>query len=465
MDSGQVDTITKLADAFKASGPFLFSILLAAGWLWTMTKAIEIFREKTNRGGLKGALLGFAVAFLVGSMVVGWRAIDWWLAAQETPFGRYATVVRVPNDITVFADATPLYQQRVQSHGTPTHSVRLAFLLKSQCEDKEPLTLQMNREGMTKPDTFPLRCDSLDAHWQTQKTFDLDVDEKGALVLKAIVAPEGSPTKADAVRKVFAVIPEALAMGPAVIPSVTQRSYQQLKSADGLKQAAATLQSARALPAAKLQALGELHASVDALKQVLPNEAWNGALDEPLYATLLDLQRHSDRQVAKNAQILLGQLPLADDLVRLGRSAAGRRQAARIVESMSDQQVGQALQSARAGGSAELVAMLNAQQAQKKRVPPIPTYTRDGDRFFVKANWNNADEKTVQCVGKAYHDHWGGASLKQQTDLARSRTTRTVYYTKDWSVEMVRMLQACGADAFYVQGSSDSPELPSKSLN
>lgn len=457
MDGGQVDLVIKLADAFKASGPFFLTIALGVGCWWMTKKAFDVYKDRGGTAGMRLVLLGFAAAFFIGSMVLGWRAVDWWVDAQDVPFGRYATIVRVPNDIAVWSDAAPLYQLKLDSQRSPTHSLRLAFLFKSQCPDDDVLIVQMNREGMQKPDTFAISCKALDSRWQTRKTFDLDVDDKGTLVLKHITTPEAAPVKVQ-------IIGDALAGGMPVIQSSTKRTYESISDPAQAREAAIVLQSPRAPPGAKLEALGRLQASVTVLKQAASSDALNGALAEPLYATLLDLQRHSDRQLSKKAHLLLAELPLVDDLARMSGSSAGRRQAMQIIDSMSAEDAAQTRQKAQAAGHAPLVAMLSSERTLKKSAPPMPTYTRDGDRFFVRANWNNADEKAVQCIGKAYHDHWGGASLQQQTDLVRGRTTRTVYYTKEWSREMLRLLQACGADASYVQGIAEAPEAPAKAL-
>jgi hypothetical protein len=459
MDANTVELIGKLADMARTNGPFFFAIALGALWLWIMGKALA---EKQKPGKfLVRYLLGSAAGCLIASFAVGWLAVNWWLDDQRAPIGRFATVLRVPNDITLWADAVQLYQQKHESQRSPTHSIRLAFLLKSQCKQSDALILQLNREGMERPDTFQLDCAALDDSWQTTKTFDLDVDEKtGNFVLKAITPAEApkATNKKDVKRRGtdFALVSSALAGAmPIVIPSQTVRSYTPANDLAQVIDSAKLLQDMRATPGEKLEALGRLTASVAILQQNMTSDRLNRPLSEPLYATLLDLERHSDRQLAVRSRLLLSRLPLTQDLAALAGSGSG--DLAKILPSLSDEELGSLRAQAQEGGHTALVAALGKPRPARSPGVPIPTYTRDGDRYFVKASWNNRDDRTVRCIGKAYADVWGG-TLAQQTELARTKATRTVYYTKDWSQTMAQRLQACGADVTYVQGVPAAPK-------
>ncbi len=460
MSAIDTDVIGKLVDMAKANGPFFFSVFLSMLWVWTIKKSIELFGKPDGDKVLRLTLLSFSGVFLVGSLVVAWRAIDWWVASQNTPFGRYATILGIPNDIAIWADAAELYQQRKEAQASPTHSIRLAFLSKAQCAEKDALILQLNRQGMNKPDTFPIGCTSFDDNWQTNQSFALDVDEKtGALVL--VEKKNGLASKQNQQREKTGalntiLLPPAyaadLSVGRPVINSVTVRGYTPLNSLDEVNEAAKELQNTQAPPGEKLDILGRLMASPVVSTNML-NDRINNNLSEPLYATLLDLQRHSDKQIAVKTRLLLNRLPLGKDVATLAATKKPENQAAltKIIASMSDVDIDNLQESAKEKGKQGMsVAALLSKR--KTLGSPVPTYTKDGDRFYVKAHWKDNDEKSIQCIGKAYFDHWGGESLKQQVDLVRSRTTRTVYYTKEWATEMYERLRACGAEVSYVQG-------------
>jgi hypothetical protein len=390
---------------------------------------------------------------LVGSLVVGWRAVDAWMHAQDLPYGRYATVLGVPNDIAILADGE-LYQKRQEISHSPSHSVRLAFFLKRKCSGKDELLLQFNRLGMTKPDVFSIACSGLTENWHEGTNFLFDVDEKsGNLILRQRTPDKPAPKagKDFSLRIVTSALAadRRLAMN---LPSQTVRDYSDMRltSLQAVSEAARTLQSDRAPPGEKLEALGRLAASPLA-KENLASDAVNKELAEPLYATLFDLARHSDRQLAVKTRLFLDQAPIAKDFAGLAaRAPATQKVLDRIFDSMSTQDLDKLAAAMKsAGRHTDTVAAAQARRTGKTRTVPIPTYTVDGDRFYVKAEWNNKDENTIQCVGKAYADLWGG-TLKQQTELAKARSSRVVYYKKDWAADMYRRLEACGAQASYV---------------
>ena len=199
-----------------------------------------------------------------------------------------------------------------------------------------------------------------------------------------------------------------------------------------------------------LEAMGRLAASPLA-KQNLASDAVNKELAEPLYTTLFDLTRHSDRQLAIKTRLFLEEAPIAQDIASLAaRAPATQKTLDHIFDSMTTQDIDKLATAMKTGGyPTDIVAAAQAKRTAKNRTVPIPTYTLDGDRFYVRAKWDNRDEKTILCVGKAYADLWGG-TLKQQTDLAKARSSRVVYYKKDWAADMFRRLEACDAKASYV---------------
>ncbi|HEX7499797.1 MAG TPA: hypothetical protein VF524_05755, partial [Polyangia bacterium] len=251
------------------------------------------------------------------------------------------------------------------------------------------------------------------------------------------------------------VVPSALAADRRLamnVPSQTVRNYSdmQLTSLQAVIDAARTLQSDRAPPGEKLEALGRLAASPLA-KQHLASDAINKELTEPLYTTLFDLTRHGDRQLAIKTRLFLEEAPIAQDIAILAaRAPTTQKTLERIFDSMTAQDIDKLATAMKtAGYPTDVVAAAQSKRTAKNRTVPIPTYTVDGDRFYVRGKWDNQDEKTIQCVGKAYADLWGG-TLKQQTELAKAGSSRVVYYKKDWAADMFRRLEACDAKSSYV---------------
>ncbi|QDQ25156.1 hypothetical protein FNU76_01605 [Chitinimonas arctica] len=430
----------------KANGPFFFAVLMIIISIWAMTKLITLTKGKPTLIAVHYAVMTFCVITLIGGFLVSWRASSWWFAAQDVPFGRYATILRIPDDISVWSDAAELYQKRVDSKDTRSHSIKLAILSKAPCQDAGRLIIQLHRAGMKQPDIFPIECNSLDSSWPDKTSFNFDVDIKsGNLVLISNSKSTKIATNP--------LLPLAFADEPEIqftIQSNTQRNYAPVSSVDQVKALARTLQSEQAKPGEKVDAINQL-GGAPLLASKMTSPGLNAGLSEPLYATLLDLQRHSDKQLATKARQLTARLPIAKDLAKLAKSSDARDMAMLKTIAASTSQQDRALFK----DPGDFDAILNRGSKgtpASGETPPIPTYTREGDRFFIRASWDNKDEAMVGCVGKAFFELWGGTSLAQQVELARTVRTRMVFYTKAWAISMHDRLRQCQAKVAYVTG-------------
>ena len=87
----------------------------------------------------------------------------------------------------------------------------------------------------------------------------------------------------------------------------------------------------------------------------------------------------------------------------------------------------------------------------------IPTGTNQGDRYYVRARWSTGpeSEKIVKCLTSLFFDSLiHNRSLVDEQDLMkRLNGTRYVYwYSKEWALSMANKIVNCGGNANFVNG-------------
>ncbi len=175
------------------------------------------------------------------------------------------------------------------------------------------------------------------------------------------------------------------------------------------------------------------------------------SLGDPLFATVLDLTRHSDPAIASLANAFVSQSglyqALSHDLVSadpLTRSEAEKLlfrvptpAAVKLVSKLSSEV------------SSQLKAKL---ESKENDLRVVPTASPQGDRYYVKAEWDPLESHTVGCLTELFNRELiSSRTLNQERDYMRNRRQRIVYwYDKGWSLHMADEIRSCGAQASFV---------------
>lgn len=172
---------------------------------------------------------------------------------------------------------------------------------------------------------------------------------------------------------------------------------------------------------------------------------------------LLDLTRHSDRELAYKAKriaegldvdTLLGTALISPDkqkrdtaehiLFRIERSRA--------------EKILRGLLAGKGGDSTKLSRVLEEVKTGKKERLLIPTGSPQGDRYYVKAEWASDSQEVVACLTKLFKRTLiSTRTLDQEGQYMSGRSMRYVYwYAKDWALTMFNSIQECGGKATFV---------------
>jgi hypothetical protein len=437
-----VDFITSLSHAFSLNGPFFFCIFLSVIWYWTIKKLIVIYQTKEGDGFLKYSLLLSSFIFLFSSIFVGWKAVGHWLNnAGIHPI--YAKISLVPDDVSL--DGHELYQNKISYKNTSNHTLNLVVLKKKPCDDKSKLSLFITTKGMDNPNEFDIECSFFKTETPDNANLEIGIDDEGDMVLIG---------KNQSKKEVGLFVSLAYA-GEVTINSKSISQHRPYTSKEDALKDVEKLQDMYTILGQKLDILSRLSIS-DSVHKNMNFYYGELAITEPLYATILDLTRHTDKRVALKAKSLLDKLPILDDMIQLANSDNQKDlNALKInIESLSVNDLKNLENKIKsAGESAKLLSeKLIAFGAKDNSRVPIPSYYPEGDRFFVSASWDNKNKRTTECVGKAYAHHWGGTE-DDQIKLAESRRSRVVFYNKNWAISMLESLGKCdGVQVKFING-------------
>jgi hypothetical protein len=164
----------------------------------------------------------------------------------------------------------------------------------------------------------------------------------------------------------------------------------------------------------------------------------------PFAATILDLSRHSDPELAYSAKSIVSSSVFQDYLHQdLISRDPGTRQAAQSALSHMDP---------------EWAAQFKTGEvaADVKNRALVPTNFPDGDRYFMEIRWAPNDRKQVDCLADFFASSLdsGGSEAKEKA-LMRNRSQRLIYSAySGWVVPAASKIENCGAAVSFVRPSA-----------
>jgi len=213
-----------------------------------------------------------------------------------------------------------------------------------------------------------------------------------------------------------------------------------------------TLQNERTDIPTKIATLDELNTlSDEELKEYI--EA--STSKEPMILTLSDLSRHTDDELAYKAWKIMERFDWHSIVVNrlLSSDTKTQREAETILFRTEKDIAEEVLHKA----SSEIeTAQLNELQeeirsAQRTRVL-IPTGSWQGDRYYVKAEWDPTQGTVVTRLTELFNTELlTDRTLEEEVRLMEGRTERYVYwYSKEWALWIAEKIEQCGARASFI---------------
>jgi hypothetical protein len=253
----------------------------------------------------------------------------------------------------------------------------------------------------------------------------------------------------------------ALLLPPAYAAELTQKVQSAIqqprveskRTLPTSAEAIASLQNPRSTVGGKITALESLlRGSTSASVLTTPT-----TIEAPA-VTLIDLTRHSDKELAYLARTALESAHVNEVVRALLNSdqpserAAGEAILFRMDQAEARQIAGSLRPDSR---NQRLIAEVNS---GARSINLRPTGSSQGDRYYVQASWPPADTRAASCLSGLFNDELiNSRTLDAEKTMMAGRGTRLVYwYDKNWAIGIAQKISGCGGKAEFV-----SPRLAS----
>ncbi|HXM65984.1 MAG TPA: hypothetical protein VN911_04570 [Candidatus Acidoferrum sp.] len=437
------DTASKLTELAFQYGPFFFAVLFVLG----VTRwAYKVFKEVTTRTqpvpspkDLATARIIFVGSFVVGILLVA-ASVVWWLGYRPRTFVFRGEIQDLQEYESLASDGM-YFKTEIKSDidGIPLRNEIFAVISDAPFMTGQVFEVEFSK-NKSRRNKFRVSYDPSDLYPKYIVEWD---DSSHTNVLKKQAQ---ASVKSDWLRL----------FGDPIVHAAPQRA-SAAESADANGQAPAspradswiaTIQDPRSDVGSKLVALDGLSTK--------PNEIEKKSTGtEPPLATVLDLTRHSDKEVSYKAGRVLAQIDYVGIVVQKLQSPQKQDQqdGEMIFGKLGKDDQSRVLSKLDPSLAAHWSVRAN-QLARTERV--LPTASPQGDRYYVKATWNPGNSSAVECLSTLFNKELiTDRTLDQERNLMQGRRDRVVYwYDKEWSVGMAEKIKSCGGAASYVYAPS-----------
>jgi hypothetical protein len=432
----ELDHLGDIVELAYRYGPFAFGVML-------VIIAAKLKRSASSKG-LIWANFGAGVFFMLISVGVWLRQPG--LNVYEGTFRNLTPYERLTSDDVTFFSREEL-ESRLGDDEEQLRNVRFAVIRPQRFSRRDAFQIDYRKQGGPReifsvpysPDRYPafvIRWDDKQkknvlqpageavalARWPFER---LARAQGGLPPPAAERARESAPT---ATRR-----PRTAAQPAAPRPSTLNAGARKL---------VAVLQDPHSPVGAKIAALDELGRYDGVGIRVLMNAATERG---PVAATLLDLGRHSDAELASKARALLARYDLVPGLARAleGPDPRARDNARLVVEAMDPASADRVLQALPPGAR---------ERVEPGGDQPVATGSSQGDRYYIRATWDPRSAPVVDCLTRFFNGALESTrTLADEQGRMAGRSDRLVYaFGREQALDMAAQIRKCGAAARFV---------------
>lgn len=433
VDTKQVEVFTGLAYQY---GPFFFAILFnVAITLW----AYKMYHGAQRPDEVKTYRAYFLTTVSFGMLLVCLSIYWWW---SHPPYYVYKGVIKELEDYQKLT-STDLYFKRELVPRADKNLAQICndyFLVvrEKPFGEAEEFDVWFSRGG-DHQERLTLR------YMAGEPKFRIEFDAQTGKNALKMTSPGSSPK---------ALLPgRAHAQTAQTAPSAPSRARVRAPAAGPAVDMALinVLQDERTPVGTKI-------ASVDRLGS-LPDQEVKSYLEsvtqkEPMILTLIDLTRHTDKELSYKAATLVEKRYNPQSFFSqklLSSNAADRDLATRILFRMEPDRASRYIP---ASGSSSLDGLRNDVRSGRKARVLIPTGSSGGDRYYVRATWDAKNQQAVNCLTQLFNKSLiSQRSPDEETSLMRGRSDRLVYwYSKEWALNIASDIERCGGKAAFAAG-------------
>ncbi len=425
-------------------GPFAFAAFFAAGAWWMLRSARDAASSRGGSGPAQARLCRqFAVASGAACLAFAVVGTYYWMRFGSTHF-----YIGQINDLKTYEElASDNFFLRKELKADPLGETPLYYNLHFVVMQARPFwagqrfEVAYYKKGSQARKLFEFAYDGRQGQ---RYRFEYDDQDRPVRLVGIPSTIQGD--KKQAARFSLAAFAQVL---PVTLMSPQPSKALQRGDPPVDRRLIGLLQDGRSDVGAKIDALDRLLSMNPSALKAYANTVVNG---ESFALTLIELSRHSDKELASKARQAAESSDAEGELARqLGSSNSGARKAAeQAMTRVSPDRAKRILSQAKASPGKEVVeAKLRTGATQVLS----PVGSEGGDRYYVQAQWDPRDQKAVSCLTSVFNKELiSNRTLQDEQKLMAGRNTRLVYwYTKDWALSMADKIRGCGAKATFPQ--------------
>ena len=179
---------------------------------------------------------------------------------------------------------------------------------------------------------------------------------------------------------------------------------------------------------------------------------------EVIGLTILDLSRHTDSSLAEKAQALVEKFNITSYVEEEIKSEDEERQQniVKFLLRIESDQIEKILVEVSFETDEEKDIITQQVSSETPQVL-IPTASAKGDRYYVQASWDPANQEQVSCLTNLFNKELAAQrTLEEEAQKMKELNgKRWVYwYSKDWALSIADAIRQCGSEASFVSGAS-----------
>lgn len=280
-------------------------------------------------------------------------------------------------------------------------------------------------------------------------TYRIEYDEKAGAIELVKVPLQAVARATKVMTSPFAAQAQTIpVLGATLLMSPQQAQRAVLAQSVVALRLVGLLQDARTPVGAKIDLLDRLRAMDAATLKAYAETVVNREL---FALSLIELTGHSDKELASKARMVVeksdAELVLARELS--SPKADVRTAAEQALFRVSQDRAERILKQAPASPRTQALSTQVRSGAKQQILTPVGSAT--GDRYYVQANWDPNNEKTMKCLSELFNKELtSNRSPAEEEKLMKGRSERIAYwYTKEWVLAMAEKIRGCGGKASF----------------
>lgn len=438
--------ISQLVELGYQYGPFFFSILyvvFVSRWAYAKYKEnMRAINPPTAERDIATVRAIFVASFTIGVVLVAFSVWWWWAYRPQTYLFRGE--IRDLQDYEQLASEGMYFrvEPKATIDGVSLRNEHFALIQVAPFRKGQVFEVEFSKDK-SKRNRFPVLYDPSDPY----PTFRVEWDEN----LKTNVLRKDNSLQT--LENIF----------PKLQVSVYARNWNQAEMGRqdkvGRKRdpfvgnndtalAISILRDPKADVGTKIATLDQLLAKDDKILATLL--AQTNSLDA--WIDIIDLTRHSDKELAYKTESLVTRVHLDDYLAaQLQSKDSGLRTGAeklffKLPQDDAESVLRMLPNTQASVLRAKTVSVRNAAQV-------VPTASPQGELYFVKATWDPNNRGALDCLTQLFNKELiNNRSLEQEKELMKARHERYVYWNeKGWSIYIYDEIEKCGGSASFVR--------------